>query len=349
MDVGIEVGYVMGITMTKTGSGKAKAIVIDDHRTEDDLIASVPIDIGNGVVMIALPVPRTGRVAIPAPTLHELVGSRIDIEGNELMTRVDTTTQEDAGLLAIEIGRAEEVLRTAVAITIAPSILDEVVVSRTAEKMTRVLALLETRQRIVDALIGLSSLSIDIEQELGTAVHKPVGTATCSCSIVERSVTDDIGRAISHMDGGAVSSAENTFCTTIAIPVVGYDVLLIVLEVAHVGSTVDPPEYSTIELHTFEERILSVVAVLWITGTDLALVIIFNKDLEFAITIHVGHADVVGYVGGGKRSVMLRHDFEIVLCPNSGSSGGLLFYPTNDSTYGIGVGSVSFFHQQIGN
>ena len=102
------------------------------------------------------------------------------------------------------------------------------------------------------------------------------------------------------MDGGAVGSAENTFCTTIAIPVVGYDVLLIVLEVAHVGSTVDPPEYSTIELHTFEERILSVVAVLWITGTDLALVIIFNKDLEFAITIHVGHADVIGHISGGK-------------------------------------------------
>ena len=143
-------------------------------------------------------------------------------------------------------------------------------------------------------------MSIDIKQELGTAVHKPVGTAACSCSIVERNVTDDIGRAISHMDGGAVGSAENTFCTTIAIPVVGYDVLLIVLEVAHVGSTVDPPEYSTIELHTFEERILSVVAVLWITGTDLALVIIFNKDLEFAITIHVGHADVIGHISGGK-------------------------------------------------
>ena len=180
MDIGIEVSHVVGIAMTESCGRKAESIVIDDHRTEDDLIASVPIDVGNGVVMIALSVPRTGRVAIPAPTLHELVGSRIDIEGNELMTRVDTTTQEDAGLLAIEIGCAEEVLRTAVAITIAPSILDEVVVSRTAEKMTRVLALLETRQRIVDALIGLSSLSIDIKQELGTAVHKPVGTAAWS-------------------------------------------------------------------------------------------------------------------------------------------------------------------------
>ena len=46
---------------------------------------------------------------------------------------------------------------------------------------------------------------------------------------------------------------------------------------------------------------------------------------------------------------MLGEYLQIVLCPNGGSSGGLLFYPTNDSTYGIGVGSVSFFHQQIGN
>ena len=55
------------------------------------------------------------------------------------------------------------------------------------------------------------------------------------------------------MNSSAIGSAENTFCTTIAIPVVGYDILLIVLEVAHIGSTVDPPEHGAVELQAFEE------------------------------------------------------------------------------------------------
>ena len=47
---------MLGITMTKTGGRKAFAIIINDHRAEAYLITSVPVDIGNGIIVIALSV-----------------------------------------------------------------------------------------------------------------------------------------------------------------------------------------------------------------------------------------------------------------------------------------------------
>ena len=121
MLIGIEITAVLCITMTETGSGKTISIIVNHHRSEHDLIATIPIHIGHSIIVKALSVPRrTYTVAIPAPALAQLMGTGIHVECNHLVTGIDTTGKENARLAAIQIGCAEEMLRGAVSITITP-------------------------------------------------------------------------------------------------------------------------------------------------------------------------------------------------------------------------------------
>ena len=122
MDVRIQVADVGSITMTETGGRKALTIVINHHGTPDDLVTTIPIDIGDGIVVIALSIPRrTSLIISPLPTHVESMGRWIDIISDKLMAGIDTTTEEDARMLAIEIRRTIEVLARAVTITVTPS------------------------------------------------------------------------------------------------------------------------------------------------------------------------------------------------------------------------------------
>ena len=67
-DIGVEVGDVMSVAVAETSGGETFATVVDDHGAEDDLVAPIDVDIGNGVVMITLAVPYAGGVADPVPT-----------------------------------------------------------------------------------------------------------------------------------------------------------------------------------------------------------------------------------------------------------------------------------------
>ena len=100
--VWVKVAPVLGIAMTEAGSAQSLAVVVDDHGTEADLVTSVPIDIGNRIVMIALAVPgRTRCVAVPAPALGELMGGRVYVESDHLMARVDAASHENAWFLTV--------------------------------------------------------------------------------------------------------------------------------------------------------------------------------------------------------------------------------------------------------
>ena len=59
MDVGIEISVVLGIAMSESCGRKSFSIVIDYHRAEAYLVASVPVDVCNGIVVIAIAIPRT--------------------------------------------------------------------------------------------------------------------------------------------------------------------------------------------------------------------------------------------------------------------------------------------------
>ena len=102
-------------------------------------------------------------------------------------------------------------------------------------------ATLEKTEGIWQTLVHLSSLTIEIEQILAGGDNKPVGTATSGATHVGRGIAHGIGGAICHVDGGAVAGTHYHLGTTIFIPVISHNVLLVVLEVTHIGAAVNPP------------------------------------------------------------------------------------------------------------
>ena len=271
---------MLSVTMTEACGRQSLTIVVDNHRTEYYLIATVHINVGNSIVVISLSLPRTIGIVKPAPTLLQGVCSRVYIKGYHLMTGIDTTCKEDAWLLAIKIWSTEEMLSTAVTIAIAPSFL----------KIC--FSIFESLQRIFFTFVWLTCYTVHIYKVFCTCTHKPL-SALGAATIILRSVTNNICRTISAMDSSTVSCTHHNFCLTVAIPVVSNDILLIVLEVTHVRSAVYPPQTSTIELQSLEDAIFSLVAFLRISSSSLACVVKLHQHIKLTIAIEVGTASVV--------------------------------------------------------
>lgn len=119
--VGVEVTAMLCVTVAVACCGKAFAVVVNDHRTVDDFITSVPIYVGNTEVVVSFSEPWAARFVVePPPTLHQFVGFRIHIVGNHLVARVDAACQKDARMAAVQVRRTEKELVGAVAVTVAP-------------------------------------------------------------------------------------------------------------------------------------------------------------------------------------------------------------------------------------
>ena len=110
---------MLGIAMAQTGSVKTFAVVIDNHRTEADLIATVPVHIGNAEVVVALSAVRPA-LALPLPVQRQLVGRGVHRKSLHVVLRIAASSQVDVGLPAIQEGCSEVVLRRAVTIAVAP-------------------------------------------------------------------------------------------------------------------------------------------------------------------------------------------------------------------------------------
>ena len=102
-------------------------------------------------------------------------------------------------------------------------------------------ARLESCERVGDALVRLARLAIHIYEIFCTLAHEPVHTTACGSTIVLRGIANGVGRAVGTMDYGTVGSTHHSLSLAVAVPVVGYDVLLVVLEIAHVRTAVHPP------------------------------------------------------------------------------------------------------------
>ena len=304
VNIGVEVAVVLGIAVTQTCRGEAVTIVVDHHRTETDLIAPVPVHVGDGIVVIALSVPGAGCVVVPSPALCQLVGVRIHVEGNHLMTGIDAPGQEDARLAAVETRGSEEMLRRAVAVAVAPGC------SQVG------LTVLQTLQRVVYHLIGHARLTVHIHQVFGSLVHEPVGTAAGGRTVVFRHIADNISRSVGSVDGCTVGSAHDGLRLAVPVPVVGDDVLFVVLEVTHVRTEVEPPQLCAVELEHFHDGVLPVVAFFRITSLNLALVVELHQDLQLTVAVNVGHTGIVGHIGRLQVSVV-RRDLQPVLVPYS--------------------------------
>ena len=97
--------------MSVTCSRKTKTCIVNHHRTKNDFIASVHIDVGNGVVVETVTKPRrTTIVAVPAPELSQFVSLFVYTKCTELMTCICSTSEEDARIASIKVRGTEIVL-----------------------------------------------------------------------------------------------------------------------------------------------------------------------------------------------------------------------------------------------
>ena len=214
------------------------------------------------------------------------MGGRIDIVGHHLVAGVDASCKEDARVAPIEDGGAEEVLRRAVAIAITPS------------SVKAVLARLETLERVFHYLVCVAGLSVEVEQELLAFMHEEVGPGVWACrAVVGVHVANLYRLAGCRMHHGAVRGAEHGLSLAVAIPVVSHDVVLVVLEVGHVGAEVNPPQFLSVELVYLDDGILALVACGQVSLGRVAAVVELEKYLQLAVTVNVGAAGIVGDVG----------------------------------------------------
>ena len=166
------------------------------------------------------------------------------------------------------------------------------------------LAFLKTLQRIIHRYVRYTRSAVNIDQIFCALMHKPVGTATGSSTIVDGGITNNVCLTVGSMNRGTIGSTHNRFCLTIEIPVIGHDILFIVLEIAHIRTTVDPPKHNAIKLQTLKDGIFAIMTITREAGTDFTLVIIFQEYLHLTVTINIRTTGIVGYKGGGNRFVV---------------------------------------------
>ena len=130
---------------------------------------------------------------------------------------------------------------------------------------------------------------------------KPLHASRLRCTVVRprRAVlsvsTDGVGGTVSHMDDRAFLQSHHSLGLAILVPVVGYDVLFVVLEVAHIRTAVDPPEERSVHFQHFQDGVFAVVALFWEVGTNFVLVVELHQYLQLTVAVHVGTAGVIGH------------------------------------------------------
>ena len=221
MAVGVEVRAVLCIAMSETCRRESLAVVVDDHRAEAYLVASVPVHVGDTEVMVAVAIPGIAPpvIVLPLPVERQLMSGRVNAEGLHVVLGVASASQEDVGLASVQEGSAEVVLRRAVSIAVAP------VVGIAA------------RQRIghPQLSVGADGVwfaggSLQVEQVLGTAVGiGPVGI------IVTHGVAG-VHVHIAYLGSGAVGMVNDHVVGTthqhlglaVAVPVIAHGIILLV-------------------------------------------------------------------------------------------------------------------------
>ena len=103
------------------------------------------------------------------------------------------------------------------------------------------LSYFKTLQRIFHLLIYRSGMSVEIEQILRAIVYEPLARIAVRSTVVLSFVAHHMCRAVGHVYCSAVSSTQQSLSLAVTVPVVGHDVVLIVLKVGHVRTEIYPP------------------------------------------------------------------------------------------------------------
>ena len=209
------------IAMTESGGREPVACIVDHHRTKHDLVTTVTVNIGNGKVMESIAKPwRTAIVAVPSPTLSKFVSILVYIKGTELMARVAATSQEDAGITAIQIRRTKVMLGSTVACITGPP-------HRCIARLSR----FKTRQRIVHRGPGVTTVPTEIR-----LTRRTIEVEQVFCTFLGIFITWGIVVHVTHLDGLARSGVDDHIVGTthqglglaVLIPVVENQVKLLI-------------------------------------------------------------------------------------------------------------------------
>ena len=150
------------------------------------------------------------------------------------------------------------------------------------------------------------------------------------------------------MNLGSVAGSQHGFGLAITVPVVGYDILLVILEVGHVGSPVYPPEFLTVQLIDLHDEVLAIVACFLIGSTGPTAVVELQQDFQFSVTIHISTTGIIGYVCRF-QGTMIRSYLEILLRPWCHGVTLFLWYASHHGLHLITARSTSAVIGIIGN
>ncbi len=222
----VEIRHVEGVAVAPAGGVETGAVVVDDHGAIDDLVAAVVVHVGDGEGMVALA--GEGAVglgaggAVEEPAFDELAVD--DVVGGEGGAGVVAARHDQARAGAVEVGDAGEEAVGAVAVAVAPDVLEFVAGG------------LERIGRVAGGLVGNG-----VERGAGEAVEEgeKLGSAEDVAALVDvvgGGVADDFARAVD----GAVGGFAGELGAAVSVEVIDHE-LGVVGAGADVFSQVDLP------------------------------------------------------------------------------------------------------------
>ena len=177
------------------------------------------------------------------------------------------------------------------------------------------LAVLKTLQRIRYVLVDLACLTVKIEQELLAIMHEEVRACVrTGRPVVGFHVANLDCLACGRVNHRAVGSTEHCFGLAVAVPVIGDDVVLVVLEVGHIRAEVNPPKFGTIELVDLDDGIFALIAAGQIALCGIVAVVKLEQNLQLAVAVDIGATGVIGNVGALQVAV-IHLNLKIVVRP----------------------------------
>src|SRR5690606_16698542 len=124
--IGIHVGHVQRVAVAEARRVHTASVVVDHCRTVDNFVLAIEIDVGHAQVVISLAfvvrLSARTEIRVEQPALWEL--SIAKGPGGERHPGVVAASHHEAGAYAVEIGDPGEEAVDAIAITVAPNLVE---------------------------------------------------------------------------------------------------------------------------------------------------------------------------------------------------------------------------------
>nr|GEU28687.1 hypothetical protein [Tanacetum cinerariifolium] len=353
---GIEVAHGHRIAMLEAGTPQALAVVVDRHGAVDDFILAVAIDVGHAQLVVALAaelfVARRAAVEGPPPGQFAVA----PVPGGQRGAPVVAARHDDAGALAVQISGAGQEAVGAVAVTIAPGVLEL--------RGSRCIGIGMACRPVRFAGQRAAGAAVEDGEKLGafqdTALqwrhHGAVGQYLAAGAVGRRhfaALFAPVGMGVAqYLAGavdGAVAGAHGQLGDAVAVVVVHLE-LRVVGAGADVFSEIDAPQALAVQRVGIEvhrsgvavEGVIPGVGRIRDLGVGTVDRVPFQDDFIAAVAVEVGNAGfvrgvVVGLAAGrdAGRRLLDRHA-QIALVPHDGRLAGAYVLALHDSVQRVG-------------